>query len=163
MAYPLHFPEKAPKGTKQGAKLPEALTQGRESGVFLAFSRFPSVVKRIEQDLRRRMLYPAELRAHMGTCALYRKIPVLSIPKSAVILRRRRCIIGCFADPHIRAACGGPPSPQGEGFGAETIPGKNNRVTKRNSRRAQCQPAQRADVVIGPYGEKGTIPGGAGQ
>ena len=65
MAYPLHFPEKAPKGTKQGAKLPEALTQGREIGVFLAFSRFPVSITRIEQDLRRRMLYPAELLEHM--------------------------------------------------------------------------------------------------
>ena len=61
MAYPLHFPEKAPKGTKQGAKLPEALIQGRENGVFLAFSRFPASITRIEQDLRRRTLYPAEL------------------------------------------------------------------------------------------------------
>ena len=61
MAYPLHFPEKAPKGTKQGAKLPEGLTQGHEIGVFLAFSRYPSRIERIEQDLRRRSLYPAEL------------------------------------------------------------------------------------------------------
>lgn len=51
-AYPLHFPEKAPKGTKQGAKLPEVSKQGREIGVFLAFSRLPSSVERIEQDLR---------------------------------------------------------------------------------------------------------------
>ena len=65
MAYPLHFSEKAPKGTKQGAKLPEALTQGREIGVFLAFSRFPASITRIEQDLRRRTLYPAELLEHM--------------------------------------------------------------------------------------------------
>ena len=64
MAYPLRFPEKAPKGTKQGAKLPEVLIQGREIGVFLAFPRFLSVVKRIEQDLRRRALYPGELRRH---------------------------------------------------------------------------------------------------
>ena len=61
MAYPLRFPEKAPKGTKQGAKLPEVSKQGREIGVFLAFSRIPSSVKQIEQDLRRRTLYPAEL------------------------------------------------------------------------------------------------------
>ena len=65
MAYPLHFPEKAPKGTKQGAKLPEVLIQGREIGVFLAFSRLPSSVERIEQDLRRRTLYPAELLGHL--------------------------------------------------------------------------------------------------
>ena len=65
MAYPLHFPEKAPKGTKQGAKLPEIPKQGREIGVFLAFSRFPSLVKRIEQDLRRRTLYPTEVQRHM--------------------------------------------------------------------------------------------------
>ena len=58
MAYPLRFPEKAAKGTKQGAKLPEIPTQGREIGVFLAFPRFPSVVKRIEQDLRRGLFYP---------------------------------------------------------------------------------------------------------
>lgn len=58
MAYPLHFPEKAPKGTKQGAKLPEGLTQGHEIGVFLAFSRYPSRIERIEQDLRRGLLYP---------------------------------------------------------------------------------------------------------
>ena len=58
MAYPLHFPEKAPKGTKQGAKLPEVLIQGREIGVFLAFSRFPAGIARIEQDLRRGLLYP---------------------------------------------------------------------------------------------------------
>ena len=58
MAYPLHFPEKAPKGTKQGAKLPEVSNQGREIGVFLAFSQHPSVVKQIEQDLRRGPLYP---------------------------------------------------------------------------------------------------------
>ena len=56
-AYPLHFPEKAPKGTKQGAKLPEGLTQGREISVFLAFSRVPAVVGRIEQDLRRGHCY----------------------------------------------------------------------------------------------------------
>ena len=54
----MHFPEKAPKGTKQGAKLPEGLTQGREIGVFLAFSRVPAVVGRIEQDLRRTELMP---------------------------------------------------------------------------------------------------------
>ena len=65
MAYPLRFPEKAPKGTKQGAKAPEGLTQGREISVFLAFSRVPSSVKRIEQDLRRRTLYRAELRRHI--------------------------------------------------------------------------------------------------
>ena len=63
-AYPLRFPEKAPKGTKQGAKLPEVSKQGREIGVFLAFSRIPSSVKQIEQDLRRRVLYPAELCGH---------------------------------------------------------------------------------------------------
>ena len=57
-AYPLHFPEKAPKGTKQGAKLPEVPTQGREIGVFLAFSRVPCSITRIEQDLRRGLLYP---------------------------------------------------------------------------------------------------------
>ena len=62
MAYPLRFPEKAPKGTKQGAKLPEVSKQGREIGVFLAFSRIPSSVKQIEQDLRRRTFYPGELR-----------------------------------------------------------------------------------------------------
>ena len=61
MAYPLHFPEKAPKGTKQGAKLPEVSKRGREIGVFLAFSQVSSVAGRIEQDLRRRSLYPAEL------------------------------------------------------------------------------------------------------
>ena len=61
----MHFPEKAPKGTKQGAKSPEALIQGREIGVFLAFSRFPASITRIEQDLRRRMLYPTELRGHV--------------------------------------------------------------------------------------------------
>ena len=60
-AYPLRFPEKATKGTKQGAKLPEVLIQGREIGVFLAFPQVSSVVKQIEQDLRRRSLYPAEL------------------------------------------------------------------------------------------------------
>ena len=63
-AYPLHFPEKAPQGTKQGAKSPEGLTQGREIGIFLAFSRFPASITRIEQTLRRRPLYPAELRGH---------------------------------------------------------------------------------------------------
>ncbi len=57
----MHFPEKAPKGTKQGAKLPEISKQGREIGVFLAFPQVSSVVKQIEQDLRRRSLYPAEL------------------------------------------------------------------------------------------------------
>ncbi len=45
-------------GTKQGAKLPEALIQGREIGVFLAFPQVSSVVNRIEQDLRRGLLYP---------------------------------------------------------------------------------------------------------
>ena len=65
MAYPLRFPEKAPKGTEQGAKLPEVLIQCREIGVFLAFSRVPAVVGRIEQDLRRRTLYPAELQRQM--------------------------------------------------------------------------------------------------
>ena len=65
-AYPLCFPEKAPKGTKQGAKLPEVSKQGREIGVFLAFSHVPAVVGRIEQDLRRRMLYPTELRGQMA-------------------------------------------------------------------------------------------------
>ena len=63
-AYPLRFPEKAPKGTKQGAKLPEVLIQGREIGVILAFSRVPCGIKRLEQDLRRRVLYPAELCGH---------------------------------------------------------------------------------------------------
>ena len=53
----MHFLEKAPKGTKQGAKLPEGLTQGREIGVFLAFSGVSSVVGRIEQDLRRGHCY----------------------------------------------------------------------------------------------------------
>ena len=57
MAYSLHFLEKAPKGTKQGDKLPEVLMQGREIGVFLAFSRVPAVVGRIEQDLRRGHCY----------------------------------------------------------------------------------------------------------
>ena len=64
-AYPLRFSEKAPKGTKQGAKLPEVSKQGREIGVFLAFSHVPAVVGRIEQDLRRRTLYPGELRGHV--------------------------------------------------------------------------------------------------
>ena len=64
-AYPLHFPEKAPKGTKQGAKSPEGLTQGREIGVFLAFSRFPASITRIEQDLRNWVFYPAELQRQM--------------------------------------------------------------------------------------------------
>ena len=58
MVYPLHFPEKAPKGTKQGAKLPEVSKRGREIGIFLAFLRYPSRIKRIEQDLRRGLLYP---------------------------------------------------------------------------------------------------------
>ena len=58
MAYPLHFSEKAPKSTEQGAKSPEALTQGREIGVFLAFSRFPASITRTEQDLRRILFYP---------------------------------------------------------------------------------------------------------
>ena len=58
MAYPLHFPEKAPKGTKQGAILPEVLIQGREIGVFLALSRFPASITRIEQNLRRILFYP---------------------------------------------------------------------------------------------------------
>ena len=53
MAYPLHFPEKAPKGTKSS----EGLTQGREIGVFLAFSRIPCSITRIEQDLRRGHCY----------------------------------------------------------------------------------------------------------
>ena len=65
MAYPLYFPEKAPKGTKQGAKLPEIPTQGREIGVFLAFSRVPCSITRIEQDLRRRSLYTTELLGHI--------------------------------------------------------------------------------------------------
>ena len=78
MAYPLHFPEKAPKGTEQGAKSPKALIQGREIGVFLAFSRLPSSVERIEQDLRRRTLYPAELRVHHLTHTLYSQVGALS-------------------------------------------------------------------------------------
>ena len=57
MAYPLHFPEKAPKGTKQGAKLPKVTKRGREIGVFLVFSRIPCSITRIEQDLRRRHCY----------------------------------------------------------------------------------------------------------
>ena len=65
-AYPLRFSEKAPKGTKQGAKLPEVSKQGREIGVFLAFSQVSSVAGRIEQDLRRAVLYPAELLGHMN-------------------------------------------------------------------------------------------------
>ena len=71
MAYPLRFPEKAPKGTKQGAKLPEVLIQGREIGVILAFSRVPAVVGRIEQDLRRLALYPAELRRQLHPAILH--------------------------------------------------------------------------------------------
>lgn len=70
MAYPLHFPEKEPKGTKQGAKSPGISKRGREIGVFLAFSRFPASITRIEQDLRRRTLYPAELRVHYLTGAI---------------------------------------------------------------------------------------------
>ena len=62
MASRLHLTEKWTQGTKQGAKSPEVPTQGREIGVFLAFSQLPSSAGRIEQDLRRRMLYPAELR-----------------------------------------------------------------------------------------------------
>ena len=64
-AYPLHFPEKAPKGTKQGAKLPKVSKRGREISVFLAFSQYPSSIERIEQDLRRRPLYTAELLGHI--------------------------------------------------------------------------------------------------
>ena len=73
MAYPLRFPEKAPKGTKQGAKLPDVLIQGREIGVFLAFSRFPARITRIEQDLRRRTLYPGELRGRIVSVILPKK------------------------------------------------------------------------------------------
>ena len=65
MTYPLHFPEKAPKGTKQGDILPEASIQGREIGIFLAFSQYSSSIKRIEQDLRRRVLYQTELLRHV--------------------------------------------------------------------------------------------------
>ena len=61
MGYRLHLAEKWPQGTKQGTKSPEGLTQGCEIGVFLAFSRFPASITRIEQDLRRRVLYPTEL------------------------------------------------------------------------------------------------------
>ena len=69
-AYPLHFLEKTPKGTKQGAKLPEVSKRGRETDVFLAFSRYPPRIKRIEQDLRRRTLYPGELRGQAGCIVL---------------------------------------------------------------------------------------------
>ena len=70
MASRLHLTEKRTQGTKKGAKSAEVPTQGRESGVFLAFSRFPSLITRIEQDLRRRTLYPAELRVHYLTGAI---------------------------------------------------------------------------------------------
>ena len=73
-AYPLHFLEKAPKGTKQGAKSPEVLIQDREIGVFLAFSRFPERITRIEQDFRRRTLYPAVLRRHIVLDRAIRKV-----------------------------------------------------------------------------------------
>ena len=56
--YPLKITEKVPQRTKQGAKLPEVSKQGREIGVFLAFSGVPAVVGRIEQDLRRGLFYP---------------------------------------------------------------------------------------------------------
>ena len=52
MASRLHLTEKTAQGTKQGAQSPEVPTQGRESGVLLAFSRFPSAAGRIEQDLK---------------------------------------------------------------------------------------------------------------
>ena len=85
MAYPLHFPEKAPKGTKQGDKLPEVLMQGREIGVFLAFSRVPAVVGRIEQHLRRRTLYPGELRRRIKLpCYFNSLLP----PCQSLIVRR---------------------------------------------------------------------------
>ena len=71
MASRLHLTEKTAQGTKQGAKLPEIPTQGREIGVFLAFSRFPASITRIEQDLRRRMLYPTELRGQMDVFCYY--------------------------------------------------------------------------------------------
>ena len=57
--------------------MPEVLIQGREIGVFLAFSRFPASITRIEQDLRRRTLYPGELRRHIQR-VFYRKKPGLS-------------------------------------------------------------------------------------
>ena len=86
-ASPLHFPEKAPKGTKQGAKAPEGLTQGREIGVFLAISRLPSSVERIEQDLRRRTLYPAEIRVRIIIIAA--KTATQSIvAQNAVLVKR---------------------------------------------------------------------------
>ena len=73
MAYPLRFPEKAPKGTKQGAKLPEVSKQGRKIGVLLAFPRVPSRIMRIEQDLRRRVRYPTEL---LRRIELFRATPM---------------------------------------------------------------------------------------
>ena len=90
MAYPLHFPEKAPKGTKQGAKLPEVSKQSREIGVFLAFSRVPASITRIEQDLRRRSLYPAELRMRIAD-VFYRKKSILSREKTG--LPKQSCVI----------------------------------------------------------------------
>ena len=70
-AYPLRFPEKAPKGTKQGTKSSEGLTQGREIGVYLTFSLFPAGITRIEQDLRSLVLYPAELRRQLHPAILH--------------------------------------------------------------------------------------------
>ena len=86
-AYPLRFPEKTPKGTKQGAKLPEVSKQGREISVFLAFSQYPSSIKQIEQDLRRRMIYPAELRRY-----IYSRLGVTHIlqAKSVLIIIHHR-------------------------------------------------------------------------
>ena len=53
--------EKTALGTKQAAKSPQDPTQGHEIGVLMAFSRVPSLIKWIEQDLRRRVRYPTEL------------------------------------------------------------------------------------------------------
>jgi hypothetical protein len=56
--------EKVHQGATQGAKFPQALWQAREIAVSLAFSRVFTHITKGEQHLRRRSLYPAELRKH---------------------------------------------------------------------------------------------------
>lgn len=71
--------KKLRQGATQGAKLLRALWQARNIAAFLAFSRDSSHSTQIEQTLRRRLLYPAELWQRVSfTRIFYHSAPLLS-------------------------------------------------------------------------------------
>ena len=72
--------------------MPEVSKQGREIGVFLALSQFPSCIKRIEQNLRRRLLYTTELLGRVGRsfAAVFRRNDLRHCTPPAAVCQRRR-------------------------------------------------------------------------